>query len=207
MRILFLIMTFLLLASFAKAQNKVKDLELPADVEVDAAKKTFTVEGKCQGLIKWLVTSEVKTKYTINEVKNSININLPPSGPVHVVAIGIIEGKPTEFATMKINVKAEEKKLPLAEKQPPTLYIFTDLKTISDKRLAVFDSIYQNNKIKFVCGDLSSPILTQPKFKELYQQTNDFSLLVVEDENGKILFWQTLPKNDQDILEIVKRYS
>jgi hypothetical protein len=207
MRILFLFMTFLLWTNYTSAQNKVKDLELPANAEIDAAKRAHTVEGKCQGLIKWFVTSDTKTKYTINETKNSITINLPPTGNVHVIAIGIIEGKPTEFATTKITVKGEEKKLPLVEKKPPTLYLFVDFKTISEKNLNLFDTLYQNKKINFVCNDLSSPMLTQSKFSELYQQINSNSLLVVEDENGKIILWQTVPNNDQELLEIVKRYS
>ena len=206
MRIFFLLMTFLLWVNLVAAQNKVKDLELPPSVELDASKKTHTIEGKCQGVIKWLVASDIKTKYTIEENKNTITIQLPSSGSVDVIAIGIIEGRPTEFATTKIRVKGEDKKLPLVEKKPPTIYAFVDFKTLSDKKLNLFDTIYQNKKINFVCNDLSSPLLTQPKFRELYQEVSGNSLLVVEDDSGKIILSQTVPSNDQELLEIVKRY-
>lgn len=207
MRILTLFTTFLLWTCPIVAQNKVQNLELPANIEVDANKKTHTIEGKCQGVIKWLVTSEIKTKYTLLENKNTITITLPPSGTVNVIAIGNVEGKSTEFAITKITVKGEDKKLPIVEKKPATIYLFVDFKTVSEKRLSLFDSLYQNKKINFICNDLSSPLLTQTKFRELYQESNNNFLLVIEDETGKFIFSQSVPTSDQELLEIIKRYS
>lgn len=201
------IFIFTAMASLAYCQNKVADLELPANMVVEASKKTITIDGKCQGIIKWLVTSDIQTKYTVNENKNSVVISLPENGSINVVAIGIVNGKATEFAITNIKVKGEDKKLPLVEKKQPSIFVFTDIKNISQEKLNLFDTLYQNKNINFVLNDLSSPLLLQTKYNDIYQSLNQKSLLLVEDGTGKITYAQPLPQDIQSILEILKQYS
>ena len=201
------IFIFLIMASLAYCQNKVADLELPPNTVVEASKKTITVDGKCQGLIKWLVTSDIPTKYTVNESKNSVTINLPESGNINVIALGIINGKATDFAITNIKIKGEDKKLPIVEKTQSSVYVFADIKNISQEKLNLFDTLYQNKNIKFLLNDLSSPLLLQTKYSEIYQSLNQKSLLLVEDSTGKIIYAQPLPQDTQSILEILKQYS
>lgn len=188
-------------------QHKVVDLELPPDMTVESSKKTLSIEGKCKGIIKWFVASDLSTKYTVLESKNSITINLPASGNIHVIGIGLIDGKTTEFAHTTVKVKAEEKKLPIVEKKLSSVYIFVDMKTISQEKLNIFDSLYQNKNINFICNDLTSPLLLNTNYNEIYQNLNKNSLMIIEDGEGKIVYSQPLPKESQEIIEIIKRHS
>lgn len=207
MKYLFSLILIGALTNFCFAQNKVNGLELPPDIIVDATKKTITLEAKCNGLVKWFVASTKKTNYKLNEAKKTIEINLPNSGFIQVAAIGITDQGSTDFASTKITIKTTENILPITPAKKNTIILFTNFTKLNNDQLAVYDSLYQNSKIQFVVNDTSSPLLSQSKYNELYQNLGSVSLLVVEDNEGKIVFSSLVPNTKKEIDELAFKYS
>lgn len=195
------------LTNFCFAQNKVEGLELPPDIVVDATKKTLLIEAKCNGLVKWFVASTKKTNYKLNEAKKTIEINLPDSGCIQIAAIGITDQGTTDFASTKIVIKSNQNNLPIAPAKKQTILLFTNFTKLNNDQLDVYDSLYQNTKIQFIVNDTSSPLLSQSKYNELYQNLGSTSLLVVEDSEGKIIFSSLVPKTKKEIDELAFKYS
>lgn len=195
------------LINYCYAQNKVNGLELPPDTVVEATKKTISIEAKCNGLVKWFVASTKKTTYKLNEAKKTIEINLPDSGSIQIAAIGITDQGTTDFASTKITINKTENNLPIAPVKKNTILVFTNFTKLTNDQLNVYDSLYLNDKIKFIVNDISSPLLSESKYSELYQNLGSMSLLVVEDSDGKILFSSLVPKTKKEIDELAIKYS
>jgi len=189
------------------AQNKVDGLELPVSCTLDASKKTHKIDAKCKGVVKWFVASTQKTTYKIDESKNSIDINLPASGNVQVVAVGVTDSGVTTFATTTISIKKEDIKLPVIPIQKNTILIFTDISKLTNQELDNFDKLYYNQKINFIVNDITSPLLLQTKYNELYQNLDKKPMIIVEDSEGKIQLSGVVPKNDKELNEIINKYS
>lgn len=107
----------------ANLPNKVEGLELPSPIMVNPTDGFVTVEAKCKGTVKWLLISDNKVKYLENSKENTVVVGIPSSGDVNVFAIGLVDGKMTEFAVTKISVQKPKPK-PVAPKkvEPPIQY-------------------------------------------------------------------------------------
>lgn len=85
--------------------NKTDGLELPADQTVKFDEGFVTINAVCKGNVKWLVISATKIKYFTLPSNNTIVISVPPQGGlVTVFAVGLVDGKMTEFARTSITV-------------------------------------------------------------------------------------------------------
>lgn len=189
------------------AQNKVTGLELPPDSVVENNKNPIIIEAKCTGLVKWFVSSTKKTTYKLNEAKKTIEINTPDSGFIQIAAIGITEQGTTDFASTKVTIKNSQLPLPIAPAKKNSVLIFTNFSKLSNDQLTIYDNLYQNSKISFIVNDVSSPLLSQPKYNEIYQNLGSNTLLIVEDGEGKVIFSSPVPSTKKEIDELVFKYS
>jgi hypothetical protein len=200
-------LVFNILSSVAVAQNsvpnKVEGLELPPKVTLNDDIKTTTIEAKSKGLVKWLVISSDKIKYTIDEQNNKITLNLPAQGDIKILAISLVEGKNTEFAATSIHVKPQEiKKETKTEK--PKVIMFFDYSNLTNEQLKIINNQYTNLYTTYKCYDIGSPLLTNEKYMGLTNKGNIKSLMIVESTDGKILWSGPVPANEKETMEIIK---
>lgn len=83
----------------------VTGLELPPDQTVSFDEGFINIKAKCTGEVKWLVISPVKIKY-VAIPDNEIIVSVPPikGTNVTIFAVGVVNGKLTEFARTNITV-------------------------------------------------------------------------------------------------------
>lgn len=198
---------FAILTSISFAQNivpnKVDGLELPSKLTVNNDQKNVTIEAKSKGLVKWLVMNPETTKYTIDEQNNKITINLPKQGDIKILAIALIDGKPTEFAATSVNVKTPEiKKETKIEK--PKITMFFDYSKLTNDQLKIINSQYTNLYTTYKCYDITSPLFADEKYFNLSDKGAIKSLMTIESPDGKMLWSGPVPPNEKKTLEIIK---
>jgi hypothetical protein len=87
------------------SSNKAAGIELPADQTVKFDEGFVTLAAICKGEVKWLVISATKIKYFTLPTNNTIIVSIPPQGGlITVFAVGLVDGKLTEFARTSITV-------------------------------------------------------------------------------------------------------
>jgi hypothetical protein len=86
--------------------NKVENLTLPPDIQVDPDEGFVVIKADCKGSVKWLVLSNKPTKYLAYETSNTLILGVPSSGTITIFAIGLCDGKQTEYAKTVVSVKA-----------------------------------------------------------------------------------------------------
>ena len=85
--------------------NKSDGIELPVDQTVRFDEGFVTLQATCKGNVKWLVISATKIKYFTLPTNNTIIISIPPQGGlITVFAVGLVDGKLTDFARTSITV-------------------------------------------------------------------------------------------------------
>lgn len=200
---------FAIISTITYAQNtlpnKVEGLELPAKISVPTEQKTVVVQAKCSGLVKWVVTSKENTKYTIDEQTNKITINLPSSGEMNVLAIGILNGKVTEFASTQISVMPK-KEIKIPNEQLPKVTMFLNYAKLTSEELKIINNQYTNLYTKYRCYDINSPILETEKYMGIAKTPNQESLMVIEGTDGKVLWSGPVPKTEKEVAEIIKTH-
>lgn len=87
--------------------NKVENLTLPADFEVKPGEGFTVIKADCKGTVKWLVISPFIVKYIAIDANNTLILGIPPSGSVNVFAVGLCDGKLTDFAKTVVTVKGK----------------------------------------------------------------------------------------------------
>lgn len=88
------------------SSNKTDGIELPADQTVKFDEGFVTLQAVCKGNVKWLVISATKIKYFTLPTGNTIIISIPPQGGlITVFAVGLVDGKLTDFARTSITVQ------------------------------------------------------------------------------------------------------
>lgn len=113
-----LLLSVVLLASPLQSPlgNKTNGLEITAPQEVQPSSELVTIEAKTNGTVKWLVISQEKLQF--QESNSSLILNMPKNGKVTVFAIGLVDGKLTEYVTTSVTTKNQEKKKPEENTKP-----------------------------------------------------------------------------------------
>lgn len=92
--------------------NKVTNLTLPPNFEVKPDEGFAVIKAECKGTVKWLVVSQKSVKYIPIDTTNTLILGIPTNGSVNVFAVGLCDGKLTDFAQTVVTVKSIEELKP-----------------------------------------------------------------------------------------------
>lgn len=87
--------------------NKVENLSLPSDSIVKVDEGFTVIKAECKGTVRWLVLCPKPVKYIAIDASNTLILGIPPSGSVNVFAVGLCDGKLTEFAKTVVTVQSK----------------------------------------------------------------------------------------------------
>jgi len=196
--------------------SKVEGLELPPDMSVGFDEGFISLTAKCSGPVKWLVVSAVKVKYQTIPQNNSIIISVPPAGGlVTVFAIGVVDGKLTEFARTNVNITA-----PLAtgpEAGPKgvapvvegplhvTFLIDMDTATPTMAQLLNSPTLRQGISAKghFRVYDIKDKIVAGKKLTPFVTKVGGSAVMIVQRNDGVVISAVAIPNTEADILAVV----
>lgn len=203
--------------------SKVDGIELPADQIVAPDEGFVNITAKCKGTVKWLVVSNVKVKYVSNETGNSIIVSVPttPGTMVTIFAVGLVDGKMTEFARTAIQVGGvSPNPNPNPNPNPPTpvigkfhLTFVVDMDNASPDLAALLNSAALRKAVADKGGfmriyDKKSPVVTQKKLDGLVQKAGGGPTIILQAADGTVLNNAELvvPKTDAEVIAIINKY-
>ncbi len=215
--------------------NKVDGLELPPDQIVAPDEGFINITAKCKGSVKWLVISTVKVKFVTNDATNSIIVSVPTASGtlVNVFAIGMVDGKPTEFVKTSIQVAGTSTQaqdptqtIPTVPAQPifPTnpavataakfhLTFIVDMNNAAPELATLLNSDVLRKAVSDKGGflriyDKTSPIIAQKKLDGLVQRVNGGPTMIMQSAGGNVLNADQLfiPKTDREVISLINKY-
>jgi hypothetical protein len=201
--------------------NKVTGLELPIDQTVSFDEGFVPILAQCKGEVKWLVVSQVKVKY-ITMPGNSIIISVPPQGgTISVFAVGIVDGKFTEFAKTNITVTpgaiaqnppGPNPPGPVQGAGPLHITFIVDLNNTTPEMASVLNSqaIQQavRNKGNYLrLYDMRSPVVAQKKLDQVVQKVGGSAVMVIQNNTGLVLQALPVPRTEQEVLAIISQFG
>jgi hypothetical protein len=214
----------------APALNKVVGLELPPEQTVNFDEGFVPILAQCKGEVKWLVVSQVNVKY-ITMPGNSIIISVPPQGgAISVFAVGIVDGKLTDFARTSITVRGglappgpapgpgpNPGPGPAPGPNPPQggpfhITFIVDLNNTTPELAQVLNSqaIQQavKNKGNFLrLYDIRSPVVAQKKLDQVVQRVGGSAVVVIQNNAGAVLQAVAIPRTEQEVLGIINQFA
>lgn len=187
--------------------SKVDGLELPPDQNVNFDEGFVNLTAKCSGQVKWLVVSAVKVKYQTIPQNNSIIISVPPGGGlVTVFAIGVVDGKMTEFARTNINIAAPGGDLRIAPSVEPLHVTFLiDNATSALAQLLNSQSLRTAIQAKGFLRiyDIKSPIVAEKKLDVFVAKVGGSSVMIVQRNDGTVISAIVIPNTEAAILSVI----
>lgn len=207
----------------ASSPNEVAGLKLPADQEVDYDAQFITVQAECKGTVKWLVLStEDKVKYKVGSNTTEIDIGIPPhEGSISVFAIGVVDGKATDFARMEIIIKGPAPPDPKPDPKPtPTpvskvvLPLHLSIVEDANKRTPAIRAIIEDPafraalKAKQVNFWLYTPTSKEVTDKGFAASVQKYGVptMILQDSTGVGLSIGPLPATQADILNLIQPF-
>lgn len=201
--------------------NKVDGIELPADQVVAPDEGFVNIAAKCKGTVKWLVISNVKVKYVSNDSTNSIIVSVPTTAGtlVTIFAVGLVDGKMTEFARTAIQVGGVNPNpnpnpnppLPVAGKFHLTFVV--DMDNASPELAALLNSAALRKAVTDKGGfmriyDKRNPVVAQKKLDGLVQKTGGGPTIILQSADGTVLNSTELavPRTDTEVIAILNKY-
>ncbi len=195
--------------------NKIDGLELPPDQTVGYDEGFVTIQAKCKGEVKWLVISNVKIKYFTLNASNTVIVSVPPQGGVVTVfAVGLVEGKLTEFAKTIITVNGSVNPPgpnPPGPNPPPVgapsnVTFIIDLNNSNPS----FGQIINSQKIRDVVTsknaiyrlyDPQNPILKTKGLTETIDGLGGAPVIIIQSSNGDIIAKVKMPATEAEVLK------
>lgn len=194
------------------AGPKVDGLELPGDQTVNFDEGFINLQAKCKGEVKWLVISAYKIKYVTVPNSNSIIISVPTQGgTVSVFAVGLVDGKLTDFARTNINVSNTN---PAPQPGPVTgpihVTFLVDLNTTTPELAQILNSQTLRTAITTKGNflrvyDINSPIIVQKKLDQIVKSVGGSAILVIQRNDGLVIEAVKIPKTEAEIMEIINK--
>lgn len=202
------------------APSKVDGLELPADQTVSFDEGFINLTAKCSGQVKWLVVSVVKVKYQTIPQNNSIIISVPPGGGlITVFAIGVVDGKMTEFARTNINVATPVNGGPDPIPNPKTGVIappvegplhvtfLIDMNNPTPALTQLLNSQSLRTAVQakgfFRIYDIKAPVVAEKKLDALVAKVGGSAVMIVQRNDGAVISAVVIPNTEAAILAVV----
>lgn len=223
---------------YALAGTSVKGLELPADQTVRYDEGFISIKAECAGEVKWLVISQHKVKYVVVP-QNTIIISIPPDVPekggiINVFAVGLVEGKLTDFARTNILVSRGNTPAPTPNPNPPSpnpptpnppepnpnplitgKLHFTFLVDMNKRTPAMAKLLNSETLVKglnerghwFRQYDITTSIVDTKGLRQEVQKVGGNEVLIVQSESGAIVSSRVIPRTEAEIFAFVQQLT
>jgi len=188
------------------ASNKADGVELPADQTVKFDEGFVTLQATCKGQVKWLVISATKIKYFTLPTNNTIIISIPPSGGlITVFAVGLVDGKITDFVRTSITVTAAPATAPTGTGTGTVPPVFGPATAVAMHVTFVVDlnnatpalaQILNSQKIReaittrnafYRLYDTQSPVLKEKGLDKFVAQGGGAPIIIVQKSDGNVV--------------------
>lgn len=212
--------------------NQVEGISLPADQVVAPDEGFVNIAATCKGTVKWLVISSVKVKYVTNDATNSIIVSVPTTSGtvVSVFAVGLVDGKMTEFVRTVIQVNGTPPGPTPPGPTPPGptppgptppgpvggkfhLTFVVDMNNATPELAALLNSQTLRKTISDKGGflriyDKTSPIVAQKKLDGLVTKAGGGPTMILQAPDGNVLNGTelTIPRTDAEVVAIINKY-
>lgn len=206
----------LIFGSFAQEvakPNVVVGLELPSDLAVNYDEGFVNVQAKCKGEVKWLVVAGTKVKYVTVPQTNSIIISVPPQGgTISVFAVGLVDGKLTDFARTNINISDGKAPTPAPSVSPIQAHVtfLIDMNNPTPELAKLLNAQSLRNGLNqrghwFRMYDIKSPIVTERKLDKVVG--NNKHVMVIQSQDGSVLDARPIPATESEIFNVVNQFT
>jgi hypothetical protein len=200
------------------AGASVPGLELPPNQTVNFDEGFVNIQAKCKGDVKWLVVSQVKVKYITVPQTSSIILSVPPQGGVITVfAVGLVDGKLTDFASTNVTVVQNGPSPgpapgPVDPSQKLHLTFLIDMNNPSPELAKLLNSETLRKGINqkghwFRLYDIKSPIVAQKNLAGEVAKVGGNNVLIVQSDNGRVLVARAIPNSEAEIFAIIQQIT
>lgn len=205
--------------------NKATGIELTPDQTVAPDEGFVNITATCKGSVKWLVISSVKVKYVSNDSTNSIIVSVPTQAGtvVTVFAVGLVDGKMTEFVRTTIQVAGNGPNPPGPNPPGPNppapvagkfhLTFVVDMNNATPELAAMLNSATLRKAVSDKGGfmriyDKSSPVVAAKKLDGLVTKNGGGPTMILQSQAGAVLNPTELlvPRTDADVITVLNRY-
>lgn len=215
----------------AKVAASVPGLELPDDMKVNFDEGFITIQAKCKGEVKWLIVSQERVKYVAIPQSSQIIISIPPKKClINVFAVGLVDGKLTEFARTNIVVDVNgPNPPPTPTPNPPNptpvpvppipvttgpleMLFFVDLKEPSPEIAKIVNSQTLIKSINdkghtFRRYDIDGPIPAQRNLTKAIQDVNSRNVLIFVDRNQLVVDKLPIPRTEAEVQAVIQKLN
>ncbi len=202
----------------AASSNKTDGIELPAAQTVKFDEGFVTLQADCKGSVKWLVISAVKVKYFTLPTNNTIIISVPPQGGlITVFAVGLVDGKLTDFARTSITVTGNTPNPPNPPNPPPpgpTANMHVTFVVDLDNSTPELAQILNSQKIReaittrnayYRLYDAKSGVLKQKGLDRVLSAGGGPPMIIVQSAAGNVVGNIKMPKTEAEVLQYLTK--
>ncbi len=204
----------------ADNSNKTDGLELPADQTVKFDEGFVTINATCKGNVKWLVISATKIKYFTLPSNNTIVVSVPPSGGlITVFAVGLVDGKMTEFARTSITVAGNVPSPNPVPNPSPTpnpnpnpvatamhVTFVVDVNNTSPELGLILNSQKVREAITtkgayYRLYDIKSPVIKDKGLDKVVNAGGGVPMIVIQNNAGTVVNSKKVPGTEAEVLQ------
>ncbi len=205
------------------SSNKADGIELPPDQTVKFDEGFVTLQANCKGTVKWLVISATKIKY-FTLPSNGIIVSIPPQGGlITVFAVGLVDGKLTDFARTSITVSGGSTPVtpPVGPVTPPgpnppapTANMHVTFIVDLNNTTPAMGQIINSQKIReaittrnayYRLYDASSSTLKDKGLDKVVTSGGGAPIIIVQSASGNVVSSLKMPGTEAEVLQYLTR--
>lgn len=208
------------------SSNKADGIELPPDQNVKFDEGFVTLQANCKGTVKWLVISATKIKY-FTLPSNGIIVSVPPQGGlITVFAVGLVDGKLTDFARTSITVTGGSTPVgpvtppvnppvnPPINPPAPTANMHVTFIVDLNNATPAIGQIINSQKIReaittrnayYRLYDASSSTLKDKGLDKVVTSSGGPPIIIVQSASGNVVSSLKMPGTEAEVLQYLSR--
>lgn len=197
------------------SSNKAAGIELPADQNVKFDEGFVTLQAVCKGDVKWLVISATKIKYFTLPTGNTIIISVPPQGGlITVFAVGLVDGKLTDFARTSITVNGGSNPVTPPGPNPPVAQAHVTFVVDLNNTNPALGQILNSQKVReaittrgayYRLYDVNSSVLKEKGLDKVVAEKGGPPMIIVQAANGNLVSVIKIPGTEAEILQYLAK--
>ena len=202
------------------SSNKIDGIELPPDQTVKFDEGFVTLQANCKGNVKWLVISATKIKYFTLPTNNTIVISVPPQGgQITVFAVGLVDGKLTDFARTSITVTGGNSPVtppnpPNPPVNPPTANMHVTFVVDLNATTPALGQILNSQKVReaittrnayYRLYDANSGTLKEKGLDKVVATGGGPPIIIVQNANGAVVSSLKVPATEAEVLQYLAK--